>query len=181
MPPDRDASSDRPTTDEELLAIVDNNDEVTGRATRREVHAGGLLHRAVHIIVLNGRGEIFVQQRATSKDNSPGLWDTAAAGHVDFGEDYDECARRELNEELGLRDVPIERVGYIHACAATDQEFVRLYRTTTDQALQLNHEEIQDGRWCALPVLEGWMTVQPALFTAAFHLIFDRYHVNFQR
>ncbi len=181
MPPDRGASSDGPTTDDELLAIVDNNDEVIGRAPRREVHAGGLLHRAVHIIVLNGRGEIFVQQRATSKDNSPGLWDTAAAGHVDFGEDYDACARRELEEELGLRDVPIQRVGYIHACVATEQEFVQLYRTTTDQVLQLNPEEIQDGRWCALPVLEGWMIDQPASFTAAFHLIFERYHASFQR
>ena len=38
-----------------------------------------------------------------TKDTFPGAWDSSSSGHVDSGEDYDDCAVRELREELGLR------------------------------------------------------------------------------
>ena len=39
------------TQSEEWFDVVNARDEVVGRATRREVHARGLLHRAVHVLV----------------------------------------------------------------------------------------------------------------------------------
>src|SRR6267154_5416763 len=87
---------------EETFDIVNEHDEVVSRAPRREVHARGLLHRAVHVLVFNARGEVFLQKRSMTKDKSPGLWDSSASGHVDSGEDYDTCVVRELREEIGL-------------------------------------------------------------------------------
>ena len=87
---------------DELLTEVDSEDRVIGPRARGEIHRLGLRHRSVHILVFNPRGELFLQQRAASKDINPGLWDTSAAGHVDHGESYDACARRELREELGI-------------------------------------------------------------------------------
>ena len=69
---------------------------------RSEVHRLGLLHRAVHVLVFNSRGEIFLQKRSMTKDREPGKWDSSSSGHVDSGEDYDACAVRELREEIGL-------------------------------------------------------------------------------
>ena len=40
-----------------------------------------------------------------SKDESPGLWDTSSAGHLNSGESYEEGAYRELWEELGIKTV----------------------------------------------------------------------------
>ena len=92
---------------DEFFDVVDGRDTVVGRAARREVHARGLLHRAVHILVFDGAGRVFLQKRSMKKDIAPGLWDSSCSGHVDAGENYDAAAVRELAEELGLRIVSV--------------------------------------------------------------------------
>jgi ADP-ribose pyrophosphatase YjhB (NUDIX family) len=87
---------------EEIFDIVNERDEVVGQAPRSEVHRTGLRHRAVHVLVFNARGEVFLQKRSMLKDTAKGKWDSSASGHVDSGEDYDPCAVRELREEIGL-------------------------------------------------------------------------------
>src|SRR5512140_3639348 len=103
---------------EEIFDIVNAQDEVIGRGPRNEVHRLGLMHRAVHVLVFNARGEVFLQKRSMKKDRQPGLWDSSASGHVDSGEDYDACAVRELGEEIGLEvGTPPERLFKIAASA----------------------------------------------------------------
>src|ERR1035438_4649283 len=87
---------------EEIFDIVNECDEVIDRQPRREVHQLGLKHRAVHVLVFNSRGEVFLQKRSLKKDTAAGLWDSSTSGHLDSGEDYDACAVRELREEIGL-------------------------------------------------------------------------------
>src|SRR5271170_3191443 len=109
---------------EEIFDVVDERDEVVGQAPRREVHARGLLHRAVHVLVFASDGRVFLQKRSLTKDTFPGAWDSSASGHVDSGEDYDACAVRELREELGLIvPAPPRRIFRIEARAETGQEF----------------------------------------------------------
>jgi len=114
---------------EEIFDIVNERDEVVGRQTRREVHRLGLMHRAVHVLVFNSQGQVFLQKRSMSKDRQPGLWDSSSSGHVDSGEEYDACAVRELREELGLhvRETP-RRLFKLSASPHTDQEHVWVYR-----------------------------------------------------
>src|SRR5450432_314688 len=90
---------------EEFFDIVDARDEVIGRELRGVVHARGLWHRAIHVLIFDGAGRVFLQKRSKSKDTAPGLWDSSCSGHVDSGEDYDSAAQRELGEELGLKNV----------------------------------------------------------------------------
>src|SRR5450432_1361726 len=87
---------------EEIFDVVNERDEVVGQAPRKEVHARGLWHRAVHVLVFNARGEVFLQKRSMLKDTARGKWDSSASGHLDSGEDYGACAMRELREEIGL-------------------------------------------------------------------------------
>ena len=87
---------------EEIFDVVNEHDEVIDRKPRSEVHRLGLLHRAVHVLVFNARGETLLQKRSMSKDREPGKWDSSTSGHLDSGEDYDACAVRELREEIGL-------------------------------------------------------------------------------
>ena len=60
---------------EEIFDIVNERDEVIGQAPRHEVHARGLRHRAVHVLVFNARGEVFLQKRSMKKDSAAGKWD----------------------------------------------------------------------------------------------------------
>jgi isopentenyldiphosphate isomerase len=92
---------------EELVDLVDEDDRVVGTATRREVRQRGLLHRATYILVRNGAGRILVHRRTDTKDVHPGAYDCFAGGVCAAGESYDEGARRELAEELGVEGVPL--------------------------------------------------------------------------
>ncbi len=88
------------SSEHEILDVVDENDVVIDRRTRGEIHRLGLKHRAVHVLVFNSAGHLFIQKRSMNKDECPGKWDCSAAGHVDSGEQYHEWAVRELHEEL---------------------------------------------------------------------------------
>src|SRR5690242_13556100 len=114
---------------EEIFDVVNERDEVVGRATRADVHRKRLLHRAVHVLVFNKQGEVFLQKRSMKKDTAKGLWDSSASGHLDHGEDYDPCAVRELREEIGLElKKPLQRILRLKACEATGNEFVWVYQ-----------------------------------------------------
>src|SRR5229473_8036820 len=131
---------------EEIFDIVNERDEVIGQNTRREVHARGLWHRAVHVLVFNARGEVFLQKRSLKKDIAGGKWDSSASGHLDSGEDYDACAVRELREELGLEPkAPLRRLFKLPASSETDQEHLWVYRCQAEGPFELNAEEIERG------------------------------------
>jgi 16S rRNA (adenine1518-N6/adenine1519-N6)-dimethyltransferase len=72
---------------EELFDVVNERDEVIGQAPRREVHRRGLRHRAVHVMIFDRRGRVFLQKRSARKDCHPYRWDSSAAGHLQVGVD----------------------------------------------------------------------------------------------
>ena len=134
---------------DELLPVVDDNDVVQGLRRRADIHALGLPHRAVHVLVFNAQGLLYLQRRSDNKDTHPGKWTTSASGHVDPDEDYIQAAVRELREELGL-ELALEEVGAIAACNRTENEFTRVYRAVADGEPRPNPMEITEGRWFTL-------------------------------
>ena len=170
---------------EEIFDVVNERDEVIDAKPRDEVHARGLLHRAVHVLVFNSRGEIFLQKRSMKKDRQPGVWDSSCSGHVDSGEIYDETAVRELGEELGLKitsqttataaSQPLQKLFKIDACAETDAEFVWIYRCKSEGPFQLHPDEIETGGWFAATAVSKWIAEKPEEFATAFVLIWKMF------
>ncbi len=159
----------------EWLDVVDASDRVVGAASRAEVHARGLLHRAVHILVINPAGAVYVQQRSLQKDCFPGLWDTSAAGHVDRGEDYLQAAHRELEEELGLVRQTLCSLARLPARSATGNEFARLYLCRTSAEPVPDPAEIMAAGWWTGSALADWINQTPEAFTTVFRQIFAFY------
>ncbi|MSU65283.1 MAG: NUDIX domain-containing protein [Opitutus sp.] len=160
---------------EEWFDVVNDRDEVVGRATRREVHATGLWHRAVHVLVFDRAGRVFLQKRTILKDLSPGLWDSSCSGHLDAGEDYDPAAVRELQEEIGVRVVTTpERWFRVEPCVETGWEFVWVYRLRHDGPLTLEPKEIQYGEWVAPAEISQRMAASPENYCPSFKLLWPR-------
>jgi 16S rRNA (adenine1518-N6/adenine1519-N6)-dimethyltransferase len=151
----------------ERFPVVDKNDRVRGYASRAEVHGNNLRHRAVHILIFNQVGHMYLQQRSRWKDRHPLKWDSSAAGHVTAGESYDETARRELKEELRL-EVPLERIFELTASSRTDHEFIRGYRGVVSEGLGPNKCEIERGAFFAPAVIDAWTSARPDDFAPGF-------------
>jgi isopentenyldiphosphate isomerase len=133
--------------EEELLEIVDGEGAVLGIAPRSEIHGNpALLHRVVHVLVVNSGGEILLQKRSMRKDVAPGRWDTSVGGHVDPGEGLAEAARREMAEELGCGGELEFLYSYVHA-NPYESELVATYRCMKNGGFTFNLDEIDEIRF----------------------------------
>jgi 8-oxo-dGTP pyrophosphatase MutT (NUDIX family) len=130
---------------DEIVAIVDEHNNVMGAAPRREMRAKRLPHRSTYILVFNSRGELYVQKRTLTKDVFPGYYDVAAGGVVLAGETYEQGAERELEEEMGIRGVPLTRLFEFYF----EHEHTRLwgcaFSCMYDGEVILQEEEVETG------------------------------------
>ncbi|MCC6392266.1 MAG: NUDIX hydrolase YfcD [Bryobacterales bacterium] len=127
---------------DELVAIVDEENRVTGPAPRWVMRRDGLLHRATYVFVFDPSGLLYVQQRTLTKDIYPGCWDLAAGGVVLYGESYAQSAERELEEELGIRGVPLEEWFPFYFKDGPTRVFGAAYGCVYDGPLRLQAEEV---------------------------------------
>lgn len=160
---------------DEIFEVVDDRDEVIGLRSRGEVHRLGLKHRAVHVLIFNRRGELFLQKRSLTKDCFPGTWDSSASGHLAPGEDYDACAVREVREELGIELAqPPQRLFKLAASPETGMEFVWIYRAEAEGPFTLHPDEISEGAWFAPDAISRWLAERPQDFAGSVPLIWRR-------
>lgn len=128
---------------EELVAIVDEQNQVIGAAPRRVMRAERLLHRSTYILVFNSNRDLYVQKRTLIKDIYPGFWDPAAGGVVAAGESYEEGARRELAEEMGITGTAIRYEFEMFYEDALSRVFGGVFSCVWDGPLTLQAEEVQ--------------------------------------
>jgi isopentenyldiphosphate isomerase len=137
----------------ELVDVVDADDRVIRQATRAEVRAQKLRHRATYILVFNSHGQLLVHQRSPTKDLYPSYYDVAVGGVVGAGERYDEGAQRELTEELGIRGVAPRPILKFQYEDPDNRVNGRVYSCSYDGPLALQAEEIVSGEWLDLDVV----------------------------
>lgn len=149
MEPEESASSyfESPETDGELLPVVDWDDREVELRPRREIHLEGLLHRAAHVIVVNGGGEVVLQRRSPRKDHYPGWWDVSVGGHVGPGETYLETARREIREELGVDGTEPLLVGILAPSVFNGWEHIHVFVSRVDGDVRPDPAEVTAHRW----------------------------------
>ncbi len=132
---------------QEMFVIVDKNDKVIGQATRGECHRNKkLIHRGVVILVFNDQGELYLQKRSATKDLYPSLWSLSVGGHVASGETYDQAAKKEMREELGI-NVPFKKIGKFFHQNERETEINMAYKATYKGPFKLSPEEIEKGRF----------------------------------
>lgn len=143
---------------DELVDIVDDDDNVINTVTRAEMRARRLQHRSVGIAVISADGRLLIHLRSEAKDLWPGWWDIAAGGVVAAGETYEDAARRELAEELGIADVEVEFLGAGHYVDKDLAAFSRGYRVVHDGPFTFDDGEVVEARWVTFAELDAMLT-----------------------
>jgi len=156
----------------EIFDVVDEEDQVVDSVARDEVHQHYLRHRAVHILLFNESGELFLQQRAPWKEINPWVWDSSAAGHLEAGEAYEPAAHRELLEELGV-DAPLEKIGKLRPCQETGNEFIEVFRGRHEGPFVLAGLELTGGEFFPLQQVRQWAAARPGDFSPVFLLCLE--------
>lgn len=140
---------------DELVDLVDADDRVVATVPRREMRASPLWHRCVYLLVQRADGAVLLHRRSLAKDFAPGAWDIGAGGVVAAGEAYDEAARRELAEELGVMGVPLEPLGPVRYHDERLRVIGRAYRVRSDGPFSFDDGEVLETEWVPVAALPG--------------------------
>ncbi len=159
----------------EHVVLVDQDDNPIGTAEKLAAHQAGLCHRAFSVFIIRQQvtTEILLQQRATNKYHSPGLWTNTCCSHPRPGEDIIQAGERRLFEEMGITS-QLKWAGKFHYIAhfsngLTENEVDHvLIGTLTDESFTVNPNEAQDYRWINLPDLKQELSDFPDTFTPWF-------------
>jgi isopentenyldiphosphate isomerase len=161
---------------EELAVLVDEDDRVIGTAPRSEVRRRNLLHRGTGVLCRNSAGDVYVHRRTATKDVFPGMYDAFAGGMVASGESYEQAARRELAEELGIVGAELRPLARHRYRGASLQTWNVIFEVVWDGPIVHQADEIAWGAF--VPVaelrerLEVWEFAPDSL--AALRLYLDR-------
>jgi 16S rRNA (adenine1518-N6/adenine1519-N6)-dimethyltransferase len=159
---------------EEIFDVCDENDCVIGTAPRSRVHAEWLLHRAVHVFVFTTKGQLLLQRRSATKDESPLKLTSSASGHLGAGESYETAAIREMQEEIGLTG-PLEFLVKIPASQETANEHTVLYRMMSDDPPKPDPAEILRMEVVTLPEAQRMLETDPDDFSSPLRVLLRWY------
>ncbi|MFZ2555459.1 MAG: NUDIX domain-containing protein [Minisyncoccia bacterium] len=149
--------------DSEQIDIVDENNNVIGATDAATAHEKKLTHRIVGIFVFDVNGGLYVQT-----GNKYGKHDLTIGGHVGKGESYDDAARREMLEEIGL-EVPIKHISTFLPENARMSHFWAIYEATAPAGWKFTEtEEVKSLKKMKPLEIIATMNSNPEQFTHGF-------------
>ena len=156
---------------DEIVTVVDGENRPVAELPRHLVRGENLPHRATFIFVFDRRGRVLVQRRTAIKDIYPSHYDLAAGGVVAAGESYEECAEREAEEELGIRDTSLEPKLDLYYEDEGNRCFGRVFTCVHEGPFTLQAEEVES---VAFHTVEEIAAGDVAPVTPDSRLAFDR-------
>lgn len=163
----------------DYVILVDEQNNQTGLMEKYEAHRLGMLHRAFSVLVFNSKGELLLQQRATGKYHSGGLWTNTCCSHPRFGETIMDAAHRRLQEEMGFDCLLEEKTRFIYKAELDnnlhEHELDFILTGKYDGVVKPDANEVQDVKWMQFDELLSDIKVNPRSYTAWFKIILGEY------
>ena len=165
---------------EEEVILVDRNDQPLGTMPKLEAHEKGVLHRAFSVFIVNNKNELLLQQRATIKYHSPGLWTNTCCSHQREGETTLAAGKRRLKEEMGM-EVPLKELfTFIYKApfdnGLTEHELDHVLLGYSEVPPVINLEEVEAWKWVSIHTVSEDIKKHPEVYTAWFKIIFERFY-----
>jgi len=165
------------------VILVDKKDKQIGVGEKLKVHRQGKLHRCFSILIFNSNGELLIQQRASSKHHSPGLWSNTCCSHPRPGEDLKTATKRRLKEEMRIECDLKEIFSFIYKAKSgnfIEHEFDHVFFGKFNDNPIINKKEVQNFKWINLKELKRDVKEHPRKYTFWFKRIFNLYGNKFK-
>ena len=169
---------------EEQVVLVDEKDNPIGLMPKMEAHERAVLHRAFSVFILNGKGELMLQQRANHKYHSPGLWTNTCCSHQRDGESNIDAGQRRLHEEMGFTTELTELTSFIYKASfdngLTEHEFDHIMLGRYEDNPVINPDGVAAWKWMPLAEVKKDVEANPKNYTVWFVIIFAKFydHLN---
>ena len=161
----------------EFVVLVDAHDREIGVCGKLEAHLRGELHRALSVVVVNGRGEWLLHRRAAAKYHSPGLWTNTCCSHPRPGEAPLAAAHRRLREEMGLSCELVPAFHFVYRAEVdgglVEYELDHVFIGRTDDAPVPNPHEADAVRYVPEADVRAELLRTPEAFTTWFRILFE--------
>lgn len=157
----------------EKVDIVDKNLKPLYSTTKAVAHKKGLLHPTIIAEVINSKGEWLLVKQAGHKQDA-GRYVSPVGGHIKSGESEIDALKREVLEEVGLKNFKYRRIGqHIYnrkVKGKVENHYFIIYEIYSNGKVTLNEESIDYVRF---PVVKIKQIIKesPNFFGKAFFQI----------
>lgn len=150
------------------VTLVNEHDEIIGYKERKDKKPGDII-RVTTIWVTNEKEEILLARRALIKDPHPGLWGPSVAGTVEEGETYDSNARKEGEEEIGLKGIALVPEIKLNASPSLTC-FIQCYSAVVPSGYPfiIDESEVAEIKWFSKKELLSFLEEHPKKFIPHF-------------
>lgn len=160
-------------TDHDQVILVDQHDNEIGHIDKIQAHQQGILHRAFSIFIFhinNDEISVLLQQRASNKYHSSGLWSNTCCSHPRPGETTPDAAIRRLHEEMGVNCTLTLAGSFIYHAdldnGLQEHEYDHVYiGITNDKTFQVNPTEADKAAWVTLDTLDETIHSNQKMYT----------------
>ena len=134
------------------IPIVDKKDKVIGSKDRTLITKQDI-YRVASAWLITNDGLVLIQQRSRNKKNLPDKWGCSVAGTVETDESYDTNIVRETEEELGLRNINLQKTVKTFVEEDNRRFFCQWYIGVIKKAkIKFQTDEIETVLW--IPIKE---------------------------
>lgn len=149
----------------ELFDLVDEQDNVIGVTDKQTAHTTGQLHRVAAVYVFDRDGRLYVQVHK----KGGGLLDHSVGGHIAQGESYEDGAKREAEEELGITQ-PLNKIGVFYSDENSQmQHMFGLFECIADDNWKfVPNDEVEEIIPMSLDDIRALMATNRERFTGGF-------------
>lgn len=157
----------------EYFDIVNDNDEVVGKikeSEQKNIKQNQL--RFINILIFNDENKILVPKRSSNRKIFPNCYDFSVGGHVNSGENYEQAAYRELEEELGIKNVKLNKVAYFNPYISESNTFQTVYTLKYEKAI-INYDKdgIENIFYLTKEEIKELMNDKPKLFKTDYFVV----------
>jgi isopentenyl-diphosphate delta-isomerase len=166
------------------VILVNEFDCAVGTEEKIKAHEKGLLHRAFSVFIINGKHELLLQKRSSSKYHSPGLWTNTCCSHPVPGEDLQSSAEKRLVEEMGFTCSLSWSFKFIYKTSfenkLTEHELDHVFIGKCNAKPIPNPDEVEDWQWVDIDFLKLDVHNHPDKYTFWLRYVYDRFYLHYE-